>query len=132
MRKKAEITNPVFTDADIPSDNLTVVIAFTARDFLDWWFVQMPVVYISFLRRLSTVLNDKLSITLLLKTFFVPWHRDNSFVGYIVGFVMRLLYLPIALIIYFSVVIGATLGVFLWIAMPMIAGILIILTPLIR
>ncbi|WKZ31280.1 MAG: hypothetical protein QY318_00705 [Candidatus Dojkabacteria bacterium] len=132
MRRKAEITNPVFTDAAIPSDNIFVVISFTVRDFLDWWFVQMPVVYIGFLRRLSSVINDQLSITLLLKTFFTPWHRDKSFVGYFIGIAVRLIYLPIALLIYFSVIILSTLGVFLWIAMPMIAIILIVLTPLIR
>lgn len=132
MKRKPQITNPVFTDAEIPSDNLFVVLSFTVKDFLDWWFVQMPIVYLNYLRRLSTLLNDQLSISLLLRTFFTPWHRDSKPVGYFMGIVMRIIYLPIALMIYFSVVISSTLGVFLWIAMPMIALILILLTPLIR
>jgi hypothetical protein len=131
-KKKPEITNPVFTDAQISSSNILSVIIFSFKDFLDWWYVQMPIVYMLYLKRISTVVNDRLSITTLLKTFHIPWHRDYKLVGYFVGITARLLYLPIAILIYLTAVIAVILLLVFWIVVPMLSIILLILTPLIK
>jgi hypothetical protein len=78
----------------------------------------MPVWHLKRFARLSVVLDDQFSISLLLKNFFLPWHRDFSVIGIFFGILMKLLYLPIGISIY-------TLGIFcylllfiIWLILP--------------
>lgn len=131
-RLKPQVINPVFTDADLGRYNSIISLSvFHFYDFFDWWYVRMPIQYIRQLSRVMLVLNDQFSISLLIKTFFVPWHRDAKFVGYFMGIAMRLIYIPVALIIYLTVMILAIIFVIFWILLPMITIIFIILTPII-
>lgn len=88
----------------------------------------MPVWHLRRLGRLSVVIDDQFSITLLIKHFFLPWHRDYSVIGYVFGILMKILYLPIPIAIYF---IGMTLYflVFLgWLVLPIGALVFIIIS----
>lgn len=132
QKSKPQIINPVFTDADLGKYNSIIKLSlFHFYDFFDWWYVRMPILYMLQFRRILVVLNDQLSISLLFRTFFVPWHRDSKPIGYLMGIVMRILYLPIALTIYiFTAVISMLLFLF-WIFLPMLTIIFIIITPII-
>jgi hypothetical protein len=44
------------------------------------------------------ILNDQLSITLLLSHFFLPWRRHHSFAGYFFGILIKSIYIPVAII----------------------------------
>jgi len=66
----------------------------TIQDIFDWWYNQRVNTLNQRINRLMLILDDKLSLSFLLKTFFVPWHRDNSLLGIPMGITMRLLYLP--------------------------------------
>lgn len=94
-----------------------------------WWYVTMPVWYVLSLRRILTIIDDQYSISLLLSHFFTPWHRDFTFVGYFIGVIMKLLFLPIGFF-----VIVTTLGLYLlflvfWFAIPIITILGILFTP---
>lgn len=91
------------------------------KDLLIWWFIEMPVFFIKSQYRINQVLNDKLSVFLLIKTFFLPWKRDYKFIGYFFGIVMRILYIPIAVFIILSINIFYLLFIIIWIFLPIFA-----------
>jgi len=78
--------------SEIKIDSYISIFFFTIQDFLNWWYVKMPIWHLRRLTRLSVVVDDQFSISLLLKNFFLPWHRDNSMIGYLFGIVMKLLF----------------------------------------
>jgi hypothetical protein len=130
QKRNAQVINPVFTDADLGKYNSVLkLFMFHFFDFFDWWYIRMPIIYILQAQRLSVVLNDQLSILLLVSTFFTPWHRDKIFIGYFIGIIMRILYLPIAISLY---IVGMTTYLFFilfWILLPLLTIVFIFLTP---
>lgn len=96
-------TNSVFTDntgqqiiRDVEPDSYFEVFLHSIKDFFSWWYVEMPVRYLRTWNRIMAVLNDQLSITLILSNFFLPWRRHNSFAGYFFGISIKIIYLPFA------------------------------------
>lgn len=100
------------------------------KDFFYWWYIQMPVYYILTLRRTHFVLIDKLSISLLYKNFFTPWQRSYTTLNLLIGVIIKLLYLPIAIIIYTIIITGLTSFFILWLILPLLTLILLILSPI--
>jgi len=99
------------------------------KDFFYWWYLKMPIFHLLTLRRIIIVLNDQLSFSLLLRTFFTPWKRDRRATGYFVGITIRLIYLPIAFFaIVFAVILYIAFIIF-WVTLPIITFILLIATP---
>lgn len=78
----------------------------------------MPIWHLRKLARISVVVNDNLSLSLLVRNFFLPWHRDYSMMGYIFGLIIKILYLPIALFIYLISVISYIIIIFIWLLLP--------------
>lgn len=100
---------------------------YSLGDFARWWYVEKTSLWLKTLGRLAIVANDQLSITSLFKTFLVPWHRDKSAVGYGVGIIVRLLYLPLALSALAIILIAYLLWIVLFLALPVL-GILAVFT----
>ncbi len=123
-------TNSVFTDSagqqlirDVEPDSYIEVFWYFIKDFFSWWYLEMPIKYLRTLNRIIVVLNDQLSITLILTNFFLPWRRHNSFAGYFFGISIKLIYLPFAVYIF---LLGTTLYlafIIFWLLIP--AGILV-------
>jgi hypothetical protein len=112
-------------------DSYSMIFLYSFQDFLRWWYIKMPIWHLRELNRLNVVIDDQLSLSFLTKTFFVPWHRDFSFMGIIFGIAMRILYLPIALLIYLvlnSIYIAIIL---IWLILP-IATLTFIISSLIK
>ncbi len=117
--------------SEVKIDSYQMILIYSFQNFLRWWYIKMPLWHLRRLARLSTVVDDQFSISLLLKNFFIPWHRDYSAIGILFGIVMKLLYLPIAITIYLISVIfyiAITIG---WVLLP-IATIVFILTSIFR
>lgn len=91
----------------------------------------MPIWHLRELNRISIVVDDQLSLSFLLKTFFVPWHRDYTFMGITFGIVMRIIYIPIALVIYLTMVLLYLGIILIWLILP-IATITFIITSIIK
>ncbi len=85
----------------------------------------MPVWYVGFVQRIITLCDDTFSISLLLKTFFVPWHRDNTWLGHLFGMVIRILYLPIAISITTVVLAIIVCLAVIWAILPVVTVIFI-------
>jgi len=112
-------------------DSYAAILLYSFQDFLRWWYIKMPIWHLRELNRLAKVVDDQLSLSLLLKSFFTPWHRDYSAMGFLFGIMMRLLYLPIAITIFVLIVFLYLLFILFWIILP-IATVTFILTSLIK
>lgn len=115
----------------VKTDSYLQILVYYIQDFLSWWYIKMPIKYLRIFARLSTILDDNLSISLLFKNFFVPWRRDRTIIGYIFGIVIKIIYLPIAISLYLL-----ALGIFIaliifWLILP-IATIVFIIMSLIK
>lgn len=99
-------------------DNILTIVKHTVREFLNWWYVKMTVWHLRMLVRVSTILDDNLSISLLLKNFFLPWHRDFTLIGYVFGIIIKILFLPIGVFIYLLFTILYFLLICIWLLLP--------------
>lgn len=97
--------------------------------FFHWWYIEIPIWYVGTIQRIAVICDDTLSIGLLFKTFFVPWHRDNSWVGYFFGIMIRILYLPVALLITAAILVLLIITAVAWALVPPLATYFIIKTP---
>lgn len=100
------------------------------KDFFYWWYIQMPVYYLLTLRRTHFVLIDKLSISLLYRNFFTPWQRSYTTLNLLIGVFIKLVYLPIAVIIYTIVITGFASFFVVWLILPLLTLILLVLSPI--
>ncbi len=112
-------------------DSYSAILLYSFQDFLKWWYVKMPIWHLRELNRLVTVVDDQLSLSLLAKTFFTPWHRDYSAMGYLFGIAMRILYLPIALTIFLIFFFAYLIFILFWLVLP-VATLTLIITSLIK
>ena len=99
-------------------DNNIEIIGYSFKQFIRWWYAKMSMWHLKMLGRISVLLDDNLSITLLLKNFFLPWHRDFSFIGYVFGILIKILYLPIAVGIYLLFCTMYTALILVWFLLP--------------
>lgn len=111
------------------SDTFLQIFVYYIQDFLNWWYVRMPLRLLRILGRLSTVVDDNLSISLLFKNFFVPWHRDRSIIGFFFGILIKSLYLPIAIMIYLLIILLYALFILIWLLLP-VATIVFVITSI--
>ncbi len=100
------------------TDSYSAIFLYFIQDFLRWWYVRMPIWHLRKLARISVVVNDNLSLSLLVQNFFLPWHRDYSMMGYIFGLLIKVLYIPIALFIYLTSVIIYIIIILIWLLLP--------------
>lgn len=113
-----------------PNPSVFWLLSFYLQDLFTWWYVEIPIKKLQRLQRLAIVLDDKLSISLLLKTVYVPWHNDRSFVGYFIGIIIRILYLPFALAIFLAAIAVYFISIILWFVLPFLPITMIILNIL--
>jgi hypothetical protein len=113
---------PIFTDRGfVPSTNIFSYFSFTIRDLLYWWYIQMPILHLKKLNRISTVVSDQLSMRILFQNFFLPWKRHKSVVGYFIGITLKIVYFPIAIAIYTSAMILYLTFMLFWLLIPILA-----------
>jgi uncharacterized membrane protein YkgB len=79
--------------------------------------------------RILIYVDDQFSISVLIRTFFSPWKRDYSAVGYFMGVAVRIVYLPIAIIIYLIACIISIASFVFWLLLPLVTVFFIIATP---
>jgi hypothetical protein len=103
---------------EIKIDSYSSIFLFTFQDFLRWWYIKMPVWHLRRFARLSVVIDDQFSISLLLRHFFTPWHRDYSVIGFVFGILMKLLYLPIVIVTYLIAMLLNLIAFLFWLILP--------------
>jgi hypothetical protein len=130
QKKKVELKT-LFSENDV---KFSIINSFAnwSKSFFLWWYVSMPVWYILSLKRILTIIDDKFSVTLLLKNFFIPWHKKNNIFNYIFGILIKIIFLPIGIslivltsIIYMSYII-------IWLLIPPITIATIFISPFVK
>ncbi len=99
-------------------DSTFSIVRYSIKEFLNWWYIKMSIWHLKMLGRVSVLLDDNLSISLLLKNFFLPWHRDYSFIGYIFGILIKLVYLPFAVTTYLLLCTLYFILIAIWLLLP--------------
>lgn len=99
-------------------DNSLVIFTYTLKEFSYWWYVRMLYWHLRMLGRISIIINDNLSISLLIKNFFLPWHRDFSLIGWTFGILIKIIYLPIAIVTYMLLISIYIVVILLWLLLP--------------
>jgi hypothetical protein len=100
-------------------DNYLLVLSYSIKEFFYWWYIKMPLWHLRMLRRISILADDNLSMTLLMKNFFIPWHRDTSLIGYVFGLIIKMIYLPLAILVYLLAT-AIYLGIVaIWLLLPL-------------
>lgn len=100
-------------------DSYLVILGHSVKEFLKWWYVKMPLWHLRMLIRISVLVDDSLSLSLLLRNFLLPWRRDTSLAGYFFGFLIKLAYIPVALFIYIITCTGYILLILIWLLLPL-------------
>ncbi|MBN2100344.1 hypothetical protein JW710_00405 [Candidatus Dojkabacteria bacterium] len=121
IEQKTSLAEPVVITTQTVIDEIIA--------FFGWWYIEMPIWYIGLIQRIATICDDTLSISLLLKTFFVPWHRDRTWVGYFIGIMARIIYLPIAIVITLTILTLLILVATAWALLPPVTIFFILKTP---
>ena len=115
----------------VKTDSYLQIFMYYIQDFLSWWYIKMPARYLRIFGRLATVLDDNLSISLLLRNFFVAWHRDRTVFAFIFGMVIKILYLPFALVPFVLILILYIVFILSWLILP-IGTIIFIIMSLVK
>ncbi|HVX93073.1 MAG TPA: hypothetical protein VHA74_03095 [Candidatus Dojkabacteria bacterium] len=119
----------IFESSKVEGLNTQVFLIDTLKDFLKWWYIKIPVQLILRLRRILTIIDDSFSISQLILTFFVPWHRDYSFVGYFIGIMARIIILIPGLITFILTFIIYLLIIIAWLLIPIVCITLTVISP---
>jgi len=87
-------------------------------DFFRYWykngFIQIGQTAVSVLNNLDRYFAVKVSI----KNLFEPLYQDRSAIGYVLGFVFRLIRIILGAIIYLAVILFFSLVYLIWAAFP--------------
>ncbi len=102
----------------------------TVKDFIGWWYIKQPIIFIKQYIRLIDIIDDRFSTSFLIRYFFVPWHRDKHFVGYMIGIIARLIFIPIGLLLIAITTTGYLTLLIFWVSIPIISLIMTIISPL--
>lgn len=122
-----------FTLSDFSDElSFTQIFAIELNDFFTWWYIKMPILYLTFLKRAAIVIDDNMSISLMASSFHIPWRRDSTIFGYLIGITLRVLYLPVALIAFVLTMALILLFILFWMLIPIVTIVFICLTPFIR
>lgn len=121
-------------DPGIPS-RLTFtssVLLSEVKAFFAWWYVEMPTWYVGLIQRVALVCDDTFSVSLLIRTFFVPWRRDYSWVGRFMGILIRIIYIPITLLLTLTVLAVLLAIAIAWAVIPAVSIYFLIMSPFLR
>jgi hypothetical protein len=102
------------------------------RSFFAWWYGDVPLSIFALLRRTLVVVNDSTSFGLIVRGFFRPWKNDYNIAGWLVGIVIKLVYIPLAgIFLLLTILFYLALLLLQLSIMPIILG-LILINPFLK
>jgi hypothetical protein len=97
------------------------------RTFFGWWYGDIPLTLFLKLQRTLVVLNDRTSFSLILSGLFLPWKKDYNPIGWLLGIIIKLLYLPFIAVLLLTVILIYFAVLFIQLAiLPVIIGLILI------
>ena len=91
---------------------------FRIKEFLRHWYVKSFFVYIHFVVSQLEKIDRFLAFKITLRHLFQPLYQDKSFLGYILGFILRTARLFIGAIVYLVIFAIAAAIYIIWLAIP--------------
>jgi len=88
------------------------------QNYIHWYFVFVPQYLVSILFRYIGYIDDKLAITVMASYIFVPLFNDKTVLGYVLGFVFRLIRIIFGGFILLVFIISAFLILVFWVIAP--------------
>lgn len=102
------------------------------HSFFAWWYGDIPLILFAKLQRTLVVINDITSFGVILKGFFRPWKNDYNIAGWLVGMVIKTVYLPIIATLFVLTVLLFLIALLVQLSiLPVIIG-LIVLNPFLK
>lgn len=102
------------------------------RSFFAWWYGDVPLSMFASLKRVLIVINDTTSFGVILRGFFRPWKNDYNIAGWLVGIVIKTVYLPATGSLFLlTIALFIALLIIQLAILPLIIG-LIIINPFLR
>lgn len=86
--------------------------------FLKWFFVDFPLYLFRVFWRIVWLVNNSISFTLNLRLIFTPLYGDYTFMGRLIGFVVRLFQIVFGLALVILLAITAALVPLIWYSIP--------------
>jgi len=80
--------------------------------FLLWWYIKQTAFWVKFIGRTVLLLTDGTSLIPMVTNLFAPYHQDYTFVGRLMGFIIRFVW------VVFSLIILSVVGVLLIFILP--------------
>jgi hypothetical protein len=128
--QSVEETGPLFQEHTNIAITQNSLLLENIKDFFYWWYIQMPLYYLLSIKRINIVLVDLFSLKLLIRNFFTPWQRKYTPQNIFLGITMKIIYLPIAIIIYSVISVTTFILFLLWILLPLLTILFLVLTPI--
>ena len=89
-------------------------------DYIRWYFVFVPRYFLSLLFRYINYIDNKLAITVMIEYFFVPLFGDTTILGFVLGFVFRLIRITFGIVVLFVFLINYFIVLIFWVIAPAI------------
>ena len=86
--------------------------------FLYFWFVKTPLYLVLISKRTLQLLNQELAVGLMLRMLLVPLFGDPSPIGWVVGFLFRLVRIVIGVICFVATLIASIFILLIWAITP--------------
>ena len=87
-------------------------------NYLNWYFIFVPKYLLSILFRYINYIDDRFAITIMASYFFVPLFGDTSLVGFVLGFVFRLIRILTGVFVLFVFLINYLIVLVFWLVAP--------------
>ena len=89
-------------------------------DYLRWYFVFIPKYLLNLLYRYINYIDNKLAITVMTSYFLTPLFGDKTIIGFLLGFVFRLLRIIFGLLVLFVFLINYLIILIFWVVAPLL------------
>ncbi len=87
-------------------------------EFLRHWYVESVRIYFNFVLNQLQAIDYSFAWKITLKNLFKPLYKDYSVIGYVLGFIFRVLRLFVSTIIYGFIFVFAAAVYVAWLALP--------------
>ena len=90
------------------------------RQFMAHWYIGGFIAVWNWVHAALTTLDETLAFRITLQNLFQPLYQDFTVIGYVLGFIFRVIRVAIGLLLYPVVVGGGAVAYLLWASIPLI------------
>ncbi len=96
---------------------------FEPFDFVRWYFADFPVYLFKLAKKIVVLVNNELGLTLNFRLLFTPLFGDYTYIGRLIGFIVRVCQVVFGLLFLLLTFIFAYLSPVIWFLLPLIIAV---------